>query len=144
MIHTHRDPRRFVASLVSIVSALRFMRSDDVDIEGLAAAMEITYKLFLEQAMAQRADGTVPNDQIVDTQFLDLMADPVAMLRRVYEQLAMEWPAGHDEVIKNYLAAKPKAKHGAHTYTFADVGLDEDHVRDSFAAYVAHYGIREE
>jgi hypothetical protein len=104
----------------------------------------VTYQLFLEQAMAQRADATVPNDQIVDTQFLDLMADPVAMLRRVYEQLGMEWPGGHDRVITEYLAAKPKAKHGAHTYTFADVGLDQEHVRSSFAAYVAHYGIREE
>jgi len=47
-------------------------------------------------------------------------------------------------VITEYLATKPKAKHGAHTYTFADVGLDEDHVRSSFAAYVAHYGITEE
>jgi Sulfotransferase family len=144
VIHTHRDPRRFVASLVSIVSALRFMRSDDVDIEGLAAAMEVTYQMFLEQAMAQRADGTVPDDQIVDSQFLELMRDPVAMLRRVYEQLEMDWPSGHDRVITEYLSTKPKAKHGAHTYTFADVGLDEEHVRKSFAAYVAHYGITEE
>jgi hypothetical protein len=144
VIHTHRDPRRFVASLVSIVSALRFMRSDDVDVAALGAAMEVTYQMFLEQAMAQRADGTVPDGQIVDTHFLELMDDPVAMLQRVYGELGMTWPGGHDRVIREYLAAKPKARHGAHSYTFADVGLDEEHVRKSFANYVAHYGITEE
>ena len=40
--------------------------------------------------------------------------------------------------------AKPKAKHGAHTYSYADLGLDDDHVRATFAPYVAHYGITEE
>jgi hypothetical protein len=144
VIHTHRDPRRFMASLVSILSALRFMRSDHVDVDALGAIMEMTYQLFLEQAIAQRTAGIVPNDQIVDTHFLELLSDPVAMLRRVYEQFSLEWPAGHDRAITGYLAAKPKAKHGAHQYTFADVGLDEEHVRRTFAPYVAHYGITEE
>src|SRR4051812_9323256 len=35
VIHTHRDPRRFIASLVSLLAVLRFMRSDAVDVEAL-------------------------------------------------------------------------------------------------------------
>jgi hypothetical protein len=106
--------------------------------------MEITYQLFLEGAIAQRADGSVPADRIVDSHFLDLMDDPVANLHGLYEQLGLDWPAGHDTRIRDYLAHKPRAKHGAHTYTFESVGLDEDHVRATFADYVAHYGITEE
>jgi hypothetical protein len=106
--------------------------------------MEMTYQMFLEQVIAQREDGTVPDDQIVDTHYLDLMSDPVGMLRNVYERLDYAWPAGHDRDITAYLDAKPRAKHGAHTYSYADLGLDDDHVRASFAAYVAHYGITEE
>ena len=45
---------------------------------------------------------------------------------------------------REYLAEKPKGKHGAHAYTFADVGLDEAHVRATFAGYVADYGITQE
>jgi hypothetical protein len=144
VIHTHRDPRMFIASLVSLLSVLRFTRSDRVDVAALGRTMELTYQMFLEQVIAQRADGTVPDDRIVDSHFLDLMRDPVAALRRCYEQLELEWPAGHEHVVRDYLAAKPKGKHGAHSYTFADVGLDEAHVRDTFAAYVDHYGITEE
>jgi hypothetical protein len=144
VVHTHRDPRRFLASLVSTLSALRFMRSDAVDVDALAGAMLLAYSMFLDTSMAQRADGSLPADGIVDSHYLDLMADPVAQLRRVYDELDLDWPAGHDRRIRDYLAAKPKAAHGAHRYTLADVGLDEDEVRKTFAGYVANYGITEE
>jgi hypothetical protein len=144
VIHTHRDPRRFIASLVSLLAVLRFMRSETDQRLALGPMMEMTYQLFLEQVIAQRGDGTVPDDQIVDTHFLELMSDPVALLHRVYDQLGYDWPEGHDRAITGYLAAKPKAKHGAHSYSFGDLGLDDDHVRATFAPYVAHYGITEE
>jgi hypothetical protein len=144
VIHTHRDPAKFLASLVSILSTLRFMRSDAVDVAALAPAMEATYQMFLEQAMTERATGAVPADRVVDSHFVDLMTDPVAALRRLYDALAIEWPRGHDATITAYLAAKPKGKHGEHRYDLADVGLDEGHVRTTFAGYVAHYGIVQE
>jgi hypothetical protein len=144
VIHTHRDPRKFLASLVSILSAVRFMRSDDVDVALLASIMEPTYQRFLDGTIAERENGTIPNDQIVDSHFVDLMADPVASLRRTYEQLGIAWPGGHDRVITDYLANKPQGKHGTHSYALADVGLDEAHVRATFKHYVTHYAITEE
>jgi len=144
VIHTHRDPRKFLASLVSTLTALRFMRSDQVDVAGLAAAMEMTYALFLQGAIDARVSGAVPDGQIADSHFTDLMRDPVTTLRATYERLDLDWPSGHDETILRYLRDKPKGKHGVHTYTLADVGLDESSVRDSFKDYVAHYSITEE
>jgi hypothetical protein len=144
VIHTHRDPRMFIASLVSLLSVLRFTRSDRVDVAELGPLMELTYQMFLEQVIAQRTDGTIPDDRVVDSHFLDLMTDPVSALRKCYDQLELAWPDGHEQVVRQYLAGKPKGKHGAHSYTFTDVGLDEGHVRESFAAYVSHYGISEE
>ena len=144
VIHTHRDPRKFLASLVSILSAVRFMRSDDVDEALLASLMEPTYQMFLEGTIAEREHGNLPGDQIVDSHFVDLMADPVASFRGTYERLELEWPAGHDRVITKYLANKPKGKHGTHAYSLADVGLDEEHVRATFKHYVSYYGIAEE
>jgi hypothetical protein len=144
VIHTHRDPRKFLASLVSILSAVRFMRSDAVDVHALAPIMQMTYQMFLDGTIAERENGTIPNDQIVDSHFVDLMADPVASLHKTYDQLALPWPTGHDRVITDYLAAKPKGKHGTHAYSLADVGLDEPSVRETFAHYVSHYAITPE
>ena len=44
--------------------------------------MEMTYQMFLEGAIAQRERRHGPDDQIVDSHFLDLMADPVAQSAR--------------------------------------------------------------
>ena len=144
VIHTHRDPRRFIASLASLLAVLRFTRSDRVDIATLGPMMELTYQMFLEQVIDQLENGTIPNGQIVDSHFLDLMADPVACLRRLYEALELTWPTNHERTVRDYVAAKPKGKHGAHQYTFGDVGLDERSVRATFARYVDYYGIAEE
>lgn len=144
VVFTHRDPRKFVASVASLLSVLRYMRSDDVDPTAFGPAMLATYQLFLEQAIAQRTSGEIPDDRIVDSHFLDLMADPVGQVRAIYERLGLDWPAGHDRAITDYLARKPKGKFGEHRYAFADVGLDEDDVRKAFAGYVTHYGITEE
>ena len=100
--------------------------------------------MFLDNTIAQRESGEIPNDRIVDSHFVELMADPVASLRATYEQLQREWPAGHDRVITDYLANKPKGKHGAHSYSLADVGLDEESMRATFKHYVENYGITEE
>jgi len=144
VVHTHRDPTKFLASLVSILSALRFMRSDTVDVAALAGAMEATYAMFLQGAIEDRVSGAIPDDRIVDSHFTDLMGDPVGCLRATYEGLALTWPAGHDRVVTDYLALKPKDKHGAHAYSLQDVGLDPDAVRKSFGPYVSHYRIAEE
>lgn len=144
VIHTHRDPQKFLASLVSILTAVRFMRSDAVDVAELASVMELTYKMFLEGAIKAREEGLIPNERIVDSHFTELMADPVSAMRHIYDRLQLDWPDDHDREIKHYLQAKPKDKHGAHVYSLPDVGLDPDSVRRSFAQYASHYGIREE
>jgi hypothetical protein len=120
------------------------MRSDSIDVASLASIMELTYQMFLDGAIRERDEGLIPNDRIVDSHFVDLMADPVGSLRTTYEQLELDWPEGHDMVVTAYLRDKPKDKHGAHTYSLEDVGLDPDSVRKSFANYVSHYAIEEE
>jgi hypothetical protein len=120
------------------------MRSDAVDVGVLAQIMQATYQMFLDGTIAQREDGTIPDERIVDSHFVSLMRDPVASLRSTYEQLELEWPKGHDRAITEYLANKPKDKHGAHAYSLADVGLDDESVRATFKHYVSHYAITEE
>lgn len=145
VIHTHRDPRKFIASLVSLLRVLRFMRSDaEIDVATFGPIMELTYEMFLDGTIDQRENGEIPGERIVDSHFVDLLRDPVGSLHRLYDDLGRPWPRGHDATITCYLDAKPQAKHGEHKYTFAEVGLDEAHVRATFARYVDHYGIEPE
>jgi hypothetical protein len=144
VIHTHRDPTKFVASVANLMCTLRFMRSDVVDVVQQGQIAFGTFKYLLELGIQLRKSKALPEKQIVDSHYLSLMSDPVANLRSIYERLGLAWPNGHDERIRGYLRDKPKAKFGAHTYKYEELGLSADVVREQFAPYVAHYGIREE
>jgi hypothetical protein len=56
----------------------------------------------------------------------------------------LEFTAGHADRVKTYLAAKPKDRHGAHRYSFDDLGLDMDTVRAAFRNYQQTYGVEDE
>ena len=96
---------------------------------------------MLDQVRCKRLDGTLPDAQFADSHFQDLMRDPGAAMRRVYERLGLAWPEGHEARIEAYLRDKPKGKFGAHAYRFEDFDLDPDAIRATYAAYVEHYGI---
>jgi Sulfotransferase family len=144
VIHTHRDPTKFVGSVANLMCTLRFMRSDVVDVAQQGQIALGTFKSLLELGIQLRKNGALPEKQIVDSHYLSLTRDPVANLWLIYERLGLAWPSGHDERIRGYLREKPKAKFGAHTYKYEELGLDAGSVREEFAPYVAYYGIREE
>ena len=144
VIHTHRDPSKFVGSVANLMCTLRFMRSDVVDVAQQGQIALGAFKYLLELGIQLRTSGALPAAQIVDSHYLDLMSEPVENLRRIYEQLGLAWPNGHDGRIRSYLRDKPKAKFGAHAYRYEELGLDVNVVREQFAPYVAHYGIRAE
>ena len=144
VVQLHRDPVRVVASNVSLMATLRWMRSEHVDVAALARTTPAGFRFGLEQAMRWRDDGTVPDERVVDVRYHDLLVDPAAALAGVYERLGRRWTTQHERRVVEYLAATPQGTHGRHEYTLADVGLDRDRLRRSFAGYRAHYGIPEE
>jgi hypothetical protein len=144
VIHTHRDPTKFVGSVANLMCTLRFMRSDAVDVAQQGQIALGAFKYLLELGIELRRSGALPAKQIVDSHYLDLMQDPAAQLWSIYDRLGLDWPAGHDERIRTYLRDKPKAKFGAHTYRYEELGLDANLVREQFEPYARHYAIRSE
>lgn len=144
VVHTHRDPRKFVGSAASTTAMLGWLRSDEVEptLHGQLALGGFGF--MLTQVMQKRSAGTLPDAQFVDSHYLDLMDEPVAAIRRIYASAELEWPAGHEDRITAYLRDKPKGKFGAHRYSLEEYGLTIDAVDATYAEYVAHYGVRSE
>jgi hypothetical protein len=140
----HRDPLKVLPSMMSLVATLRWQRSDDVSVEGVAAMATAGTALVLDHVMQLRASGALPDERIIDVRYADLMRDPWATMRAIYERLGRDFTADAEKHMRAYLAAKPKDRAGAHAYAFADTGLDRDETRARFAAYMARYGVREE
>lgn len=118
VIHTHRDPLRSMASVTNLLRTFYWARSDqDFDQPGFAEIITgPATAARLEQVMQWRDDGTIPNDRIVDSRYQDLVEDPAAAARKIYDRLDIPFSDEDAGRITAYLAFKPKHKHGVHAY----------------------------
>ena len=141
IVHTHRDPRKFVGSAASTTAMLKWLRSDSVDlaVQGQIALQGFSY--MLNEVHRLRTAGELPDAQFVDSHYLDLLADPAAALRKIYSQAGLDWPDNHDETVVAYLRDKPKGKFGKHEYALEEYSLTERAVDDAYAGYVEAYSV---
>lgn len=144
VVHTHRDPQKFVGSAANTTAMLRWLRTDVVDPAVFGQLALHGFAFMLNGVVDARQSGALPDAQFVDSHYLDLIDDPVAAIGRIYERAGLDWPSGHDERILDYLRTKPKGKFGQHAYSLEEYGLDETTVSSTYARYQAHYAIREE
>lgn len=144
VVITHRDPLKVLPSMTSLMATLVWQHSDSVDVAGIVKRVTRGTAMVFDLIDQMRADHTLPDDQIVDVRYVDLVEEPWPTLRRVYDELGLELTERAEERMREYLAAKPKDRHGAHRYSFADTGLDVDDTRALFAAYQARHDVPSE
>jgi len=141
IIHTHRDPVKTIPSTVSLSGIFRTSRADNVDLNLLGQMVIVGYAGIVRKVIDERAAGVVPQAQIVDSHFSNLMRDPVAAVHRIYDQLGLAFSAAFADRITTYLREKPRNKFGKHRYAAEDYGLTDAGIREQFRFYTDHYGI---
>jgi hypothetical protein len=144
IVQTHRDPLKVVASLTSLVTVLRSLASDTIDPYEISRDWTERLAMGLERAMAVRATGALPASQTFDVHFRDLVADPIAMIHRIYDHFGMTLSPEAERRMRRFLAENPSDKHGAHTYSLAAAGLDPERERRRYVGYQTHFGIAAE
>ncbi len=144
IIHTHRDPVKCIPSTASITSTVRWERSDSVNTLAVGQEIGFGFQFAMENVMAQREDGRLPEAQIADIQLRELIDSPVESIRRVYKHFDLTFCDDMPEKITRYLTNKPKGKFGKHEYSLEAFGMTEMGLRESFKAYTDYYGIAPE
>ena len=144
VVITHRDPLRVVGSLADLMATLHFMHSDQVDHAVLVEFMTMGLELQMDSVTAERDAGAIPNDQITDVVYRDLITDPLSVM----EQLYTGWGLALSEEFRGRLEAYLEARHDTralgHDYSFADTGLDLATHRALVAPYQQRFGVPSE
>ena len=126
------------------MASLRWTRSEHVDHGALVGAMAFGHAFLAERVMKERDSGTLPEEQILDVRYGALVADPVGTVRRIGEWSGAPLGADAEAAIRRWIGARPKDRHGAHEYSFADTGLDLATERARHAEYQRRYGVPSE
>ena len=145
VVVTHRDPLKILPSVASILYSTAYVRSDAVDPGAMLGWFTgETCRALLDGMTAFRASGAVDARQLFDLRYAELVARPLETIAALYDHFGLRLSAEAEGRMRDYLAAKPKGKHGAHRYDFAATGFVYDAERERFRAYQEQYGVSAE
>ena len=145
VVMNHRDPLRVMGSLADTMATLHWMHSDRVAHDTLVEFLCIGVEIQMNGVTEVRDSGVLPNDQIADVVYRDLVADPVGTVERLYDSLHLELSAEARSRIEAYVAARHEQREGAeHRYRFEDTGLDLAEHRSMVAGYQERFGVPSE
>jgi hypothetical protein len=74
-------------------------------------------------------------DAFLDTEYSDLVCDPIGVLRRLYSRLGRDLSCDVECRIRAFLSAHPYGKHGNHSYTLAAFSMDPAKLSERFRSY---------
>lgn len=140
LVQTHRDVARLVASNTSLSATLRGLYSDDVNRQETAELFTDLLLDGVERSVDVRLDGTISADQVIDIQFTDFMADPIAAVRSIYDRFGFELTDATAARMTEFVRGN-KREPADHRYSFADTGLDLDEVRARTARYTKYFNV---
>jgi Sulfotransferase family len=140
IVRTHRDPRKVVPALCSLLAAIWSMSSDDVDLKTVASC--VMNWCESGQQIASEALAHIPRDQVVDVDFDDLVADPVATAMSVYERFGYRADADLSSAMAQWCREHPSEGSRHFRYEPADFGLDLDDVARRLAPDAPPAGAR--
>jgi hypothetical protein len=144
IVFTHRDPVKSVTSYASLTTLVREMGSDDVDPFEVAEDWTARLQRVLEHVMDVRNAGSYPGAVFYDMQFSDFVADQFAVITDIYDTFGLSMTTAGAERMRAFIADNPKGKHGVHSYTPEEFGIDPVAIRRDFAPYIEQFDLKPE
>jgi Sulfotransferase family len=142
IVQTHRDPLKILPSLCSLCRIDREMLADQADRAEIGAFWAKRLRDGLETGTLCR--NGAGDGQFLDIHYTELISDPIAAARRVYEHHDYPYSDAFESNMRQWLADNQQHKHGVHRYTLEEYGLDAETVTRDFRAYGEQFGIEQE
>ncbi|MFA5109973.1 MAG: sulfotransferase [Desulfobaccales bacterium] len=141
---THRDPLKVLGSCASFTEVLRSAFTDHIDKAALAREVRGRWDEGAHLAVKWRREDGPWRRQLLDIHYMELIRDPMATVRRIYEYFDLSLTAAAVAAMERFLRANPKNKGGVHHYTLAEFGLNPEEERRRFQFYLDFFGIEPE
>ncbi|WP_336968577.1 sulfotransferase [Sphingobium aromaticiconvertens] len=142
LVWTHRDPFTAMGSFCSIISLAHMGFMGRVNTDWLKE--NCTYQAVLHAERMLDYRDKHGQDSMIDVHYADLMADPMAAMRRLYVSLGDVLTPEAEAAMQAWLDANPQGKFGKHDYKLAQYGLSVEELAPKFERYLSRYDIARE
>jgi len=140
IVWTHRDPGPVVTSLASLVNALQRLFTTSRDARRVAEEWKRKARHAVECGLAY--DAKAGAGWCCHVPYAELVADPVASVRRIYRHFGEDLGLLHARRMQAWLRERPQESFGRHVYDPADFGWSWDGLAEEFRAYREHFDVR--
>ena len=139
IIWHHRSPHKVLPSLCSLCASVRSIYTDNLYLPALGEQWLHFLAIGMEKSMAMRP--LIPERQIYDLNYLDLVSDPLDTVRQIYAYFDYEFKPTLAAKLRQYLLQNPQYKHGIHYYSLEQFGLEPIKVTQRFENYCQKFKI---
>jgi hypothetical protein len=139
VVQTHREPLEVLPSAASLTTVLRSIFSDAVDPAAIGLEMTNYWDDALEKLLDAR-DG-LHSLAFFDVDYSDLVHDPIAVVRRIYSRIGNELSSVTELRMRTFLQSHSPARHGRHSYSLAEFGMNPAHLSDRFNSYRTRFNL---
>ena len=141
----HRDPVKALASMVNLIGNMLWIKSDRLLPDGTYD--HLTDATMMAAQMSKPIEwiesGLLKPDRLCNIQYLDLVADPLATIARIYDHFGWKFGSEGRHVIGKYIEQNPRSKRRAQNYTDGERETIEQE-RMAFRAYQDYFQVPNE
>jgi hypothetical protein len=133
VVRLHRDPCHAVPSLCSLVSGYRRLFSPHVDYREVGATV---LDMFIDHMRRSMSAPGGKARQIIDVRFDELVANPLATVRKIYTAFGYPYNADFEQRMARYLETQRAAARSRHVYAPEQFGLTRSEIIERSAEYL--------
>jgi hypothetical protein len=141
LVWTHRDPTLTISSISSMVHALIKANGANIPKDIIGAGQWELWRAGLSKGTQSRRDNPDIENAVLDIAHRDVVNDPVAAVRKVYEHFGRDFSEQHATLISDFIANHPAASRiGKHKHSPEEYGLNAEKIRENLGDYYSQYG----
>jgi hypothetical protein len=133
VIWTHRDPYAAFASSINMRGGSRPIFEKDEGLEYMRQRFPQQLAFHLARPLAVSAERP---DDIYHLYYDDMMADPLAAVKKIYRWLGDEFTVEGEAAMRAWLAENPQNKLGKHSYSLGQWGFSKEDLDPYFSDYL--------
>jgi LPS sulfotransferase NodH len=143
LILIHRNPLEVLRSSTRLIRVLQGVFARRVDADGIARHEARSVADAIDRFTRFRSEHPELEDRIVDMRYTDLVADPLAEVRRIYHQLQIPLPECATERMRRLAANRSRYSNHFGTPTLAHPRVDVPVEARRFEQYCFRFGVEQ-
>ena len=141
VVITHRAPGRAVSSFLTLLETQHAVCTDQHHTPDLIERGVALCERSVQAMMAARDRHPSAEARILDLPFRELVADPVAAVRRIYDRFGYPYTPDFEARMRDHLAREARQKASKRAHRLEDYGLRDGEIVERFQGYLARFAL---